>query len=122
MTKKLAKLKRKSKQHVAVYKILKRLYPTARILQDAPIKIGRKTLFIDIYLPRYNLAFEVNGEQHYEYNSFMHKNRYSFQQQKENDSLKRLYCEDNNIRLCVVAYDQDVTTELILNLIKGEEE
>jgi len=117
---KSVKLKRKSKQHVAVCNILKKLFPSARIQQDASIKVGRKTLFVDILLPRYNLAFEINGQQHYEYNSFMHGSRYGFQKKRENDSLKRMYCEDNNIKLCVVHYNDTITEELIMKLIEGE--
>ena len=96
------KLKRKtlSKQsgpHQRAHSILKELYPHSLIYEE--VKIPGSKLRIDLYLPVENLAVEVQGEQHEEYNEHFHKNKMGFLLSKKRDLDKKKWCELNNITL-----------------------
>lgn len=96
------KLKRKSlsKQsapHKRAFCILRELYPHSLIYEE--VKIPGSKLRIDIYLPVENLAVEVQGEQHEEYNPHFHKNKMGFLLSKKRDLDKKNWCELNNIVL-----------------------
>jgi hypothetical protein len=64
-----------------------------------------ENLELDIYNPDLKLAIEYNGSQHYNYNSFMHKNsRDKFQNQQYRDLIKKDLCQKEGITLVVVPY------------------
>jgi very-short-patch-repair endonuclease len=67
---------------------LKELYPNDSILHDYPIKIGLKTLYVDRVICRRKLAFEVDGKQHSEFNTFHHKDAEGFASHKDRDRAK----------------------------------
>ena len=58
----------------------------------------------DIYFPKYNIAIEYNGKQHYEIIDFFGGEE-KFENQQERDNLKRQKCLDNNCTLFEVKYD-----------------
>ena len=62
-------------------------------------------LELDGYNPSLKLAFEYNGEQHYNYKPFFHREGvHNLWEQQERDMLKRYLCKKNNIRLIVIPY------------------
>lgn len=64
---------------------------------------NERNLRIDFYLPKYNLAIEFNGEQHYSYDEgYWTKEEYL--RQLENDDIKKKYCEDKGIELLIIPY------------------
>ena len=63
-------------------------------------------LRFDFYLPDYNLCVEYNGEQHYMDGCFSKKKSLIYTQ--ENDKIKRLFCEKNNINLLIIKYNEDI--------------
>ena len=74
-------------------------------------------LELDCYNSELQLAVEYNGEQHYKYIPFFHKNKEAFYNQKYRDEIKRIRCRDLGIKLIEVPY-----TELnnIENYLKKE--
>lgn len=70
---------------------------------------------IDFYLPKYNTFIEFNGIQHYEYNSFFHRDKDTFKIQIERDKRLKEYCKKNKINLIVIKYDQINKIDKILN-------
>ena len=108
-----------------VVKILSDIYPQEPIAQEYPIKIGAKTLYLDAYLPRLNIAFENDGEQHSKFNKFFHSDIMAFRQQQKNDKLKEEFCEENAIILVRVNFDdkldKEFIVEKILQALKGKE-
>lgn len=52
-------------------------------------------LQLDFYIPEYNAAIEVQGEQHFKENNFFDK----LNEQLKRDNKKRKLCEENNVRL-----------------------
>jgi len=62
-----------------------------------------KGLELDGYNKDYQLAFEFNGEQHYQYIPFFHRNGISdFLEQHFRDIIKRQLCKENNITLITI--------------------
>lgn len=70
-----------------------------------PFKVKRTNyVYIDFYLPRYNLFIEYNGVQHYKYTPKFHRSIYDFDMQVRRDDIVRRYCKDNNITLLEIPY------------------
>lgn len=89
---------KKSGPHLQVREMLNELYPTLRILEEVEIEVKRaKTLYLDFYIPTYNIAIEIDGAHHRELVPFFSKNQVGFVGQQTNDSLKQKWCEFNNI-------------------------
>lgn len=64
-----------------------------------------ENLELDLYNEDLKLAVEYNGAQHYQFNSFMHKNsRDRFQNQQYRDLIKKDLCQKAGITLVVVPY------------------
>ena len=55
-------------------------------------------LELDFYLPKYNIAIECQGNQHFKLNNFFNK-RESFTHRQELDVLKKKLCEENGVKL-----------------------
>ena len=104
-----------SQLHRDVYNLVKECYPNEKIREEEPINVGGKTLYLDIFIPRLKIAVECDGEQHFKFNKFYHTNSAAFVQQKKNDELKNGYCEDNNISLARVKFDDKLTKDLMMD-------
>lgn len=61
-------------------------------------------LELDCYNEELGIALEYNGEQHYKYIPYFHKNKEAFLNQKYRDELKRRMCSDTGIILIEVPY------------------
>jgi len=110
---------RRSARHAEAYESLVRLFGAHKIKEEQPIKIGGHTLFLDLYLPHLALALEIQGAQHYTFNSYMHADRAAFRKQRENDTLKNQWCEEHGVRLLTVGLRDKVNPAALLGLIKG---
>lgn len=60
-------------------------------------------LSFDFYLPDYNTCIEYNGEQHYKSVKIFGGDS-KLKYQKENDKIKKKYCDDNNMKLIIIPY------------------
>ena len=78
---------------------------------------------LDFYLPIYNMAIECHGEQHYKKYRF-EKDDTELRKRQDNDALKRKLCEEHNVKITYVKYDDDVEKVLteILSLRKGRDD
>jgi len=66
-------------------------------------------LYIDFYIPKYDLAIEYDGKQH-----FQDKNAKRLKEQKFRDSIKDIWCQVNNIDLLRISYlEQDKIIKII---------
>lgn len=72
---------------------------------------NKKLLPFDFYLPDYNACVEYDGIQH-----FKPIERFGgiekFVEQQHNDLIKTNFCENNNIKLLRIRYDEDVDIKL----------
>ena len=79
-----------------------------------PVTGSKYNLELDCYNPELRLAVEYNGAQHYVYNTFFHKNKEAFYNQKYRDELKRLRCKELGITLIEIPYTEDRRLEQFL--------
>lgn len=62
---------------------------------------------LDFYIPKYNIAIECQGEQHYRLNKFFGGEN-GFYLRKYKDELKRKLCKEHNVNLLYFNYDDDI--------------
>lgn len=109
------------KSQTKLYEKLKESFPNEEIL----FEVGRNIIpwiglqRFDIYFPKYNIAVEYNGEQHYiEIDHF--GGQLGLSKTIERDELKRQKCKENNCSLFEIRYDyskQDYEN-LVININK----
>lgn len=97
--------------------IVKLIFPNQKIILEHNVaKVGG--LFLDIYLPQLNVAFEFDGEQHFTYNKHFHGSWDAFRASKNRDAAKTLRCQELEIALVRVKYDEQMSKELILDKLQ----
>jgi hypothetical protein len=67
---------------------------------------------LDIYIPELHLAFEFNGQQHYQPVEFF-GGETKFKRQQELDDERRRMCADNGIHLIEVRWDEKLTAKKV---------
>lgn len=96
----------KLKSQTKLYEKLKESFPNEEIL----FEVGNSFIKwidgqrFDIYFPKYNIAVEYNGIQHYIPIEHF-GGQLKFQMQLEYDELKRQKCKENNCTLFEIKYD-----------------
>jgi len=107
-----------SKGAEELLKLVKKLFPHQRVeLEHNVAKHG--ALFVDIYLPRLKIGFEFDGEQHFKYCEHFHGSRENFIKAKRRDQEKDKRCEELGISLVRVAYNENMTEDLVLTKLEG---
>jgi hypothetical protein len=97
--------------------IVKEVFPNQIIVLEHNIG-EHNALFLDIYLPQLLVAFEFDGQQHYTYNRFFHKNPERFLASKKRDKLKSTKCHELGIKLIRIKFDEEITRDLVLTRLK----
>jgi hypothetical protein len=69
------------------------------------------SLELDGYNDNLKIAFEYQGEQHYQLIPFFHKSQQDFQDQQYRDKLTQDYCLANNINLLIIPYQYSYQNE-----------
>jgi hypothetical protein len=111
----------KSKGEVECKRVVEKLFSKGfvKVRPDIlrnPVTGGIKNLELDCYNDEMKLAIEYNGEQHYKYIPYFHKNNEAFLNQKYRDFMKQTLCEKHGITLIEVPYTvsiQDIEKYLI---------
>lgn len=82
--------------------------------------VSKKNVLLeyDIYVPKYKLLIEYNGEQHYERSSLFHKTKSKFNAQVRRDKRKAKLAADNGFNLLVVRYDEPIIYNYILMKVR----
>lgn len=86
--------------------ILKQALPTHRYVKEHYVLYQNTKLFFDFFLPELKLFIEVQGQQHYSFNKFYHRNKVNFNDQVYRDTLKTQYIEENEYKLLVLSYKE----------------
>jgi len=63
-----------------------------------------QNLEIDLFNNDLKLGVEINGDQHYRFIPFFHRNKEAFRNQRYRDEMKKIKCRDNGITLIEVPY------------------
>lgn len=103
-----------SRGQTALTLILKKLIPGEQIINEH--HIGDK-MKLDIYCPKYSIAIEFHGRQHFYYTSRFFESKYEFEEAQKRDIKKVKYCEDNGIALVVFRYNDSLTEESVCERI-----
>lgn len=99
---------KKSGPHLQVREFLHKIFPVTKILEEVQIEVKRnKHLYLDFYLPLYNIAIEIDGAQHREFTPFFSKTQINFANQQTNDKLKEQWCELNQITFIRLRDDEN---------------
>src|SRR5690242_16532731 len=61
-------------------------------------------LELDCYCAELGLAIEYDGQQHYKYNKYFHRNEEGYLKQRYRDEFKKYACKKNGVRLVKVPY------------------
>jgi len=102
--------KKMSRGQTALTAIMKKLLPGEEIINE--YHIGNK-MKLDVYCPRFSLAAEYHGRQHFYYTSRFFESKYDFEQAQKRDEIKAQYCQDNGIALVVFRYCDSLTEKSV---------
>lgn len=116
---------RRKKGHVsrgqgALTAIMQKLLPGEEIRTEEPI--GDR-LRLDVYCPRYDLAAEYHGRQHFFYTEHFHGDIQGFYESQARDEKKIEICRDLGIALVIFRYNdtlsEDVVYERMLDALRS---
>jgi len=102
--------KKMSRGQTALTMIMKKLLPGEEIINEH--HIGDK-LKLDVFCPKYKIAAEYHGRQHFYYTSRFFESKYDFEQAQKRDEKKAQYCIDNGIALIVFRYNDLLTEQAV---------
>ena len=113
----------RSKFHLRARELLSEIFHSYKILEEVKLPgstaLHRKgVLYLDFYIPQIKRAFEVHGQQHYEYTPFFHKSKADFILAKAKDEDKIEWCRLNGIRITELKYsdNKDIWREQIVSI------
>lgn len=118
-TKKFKRKNKRAQQRLLYAKILE-LFPNEQVIEEYNHKIITRqsgvSVKFDIFVPKYSLAFEYQGEQHY---MDIPKAGFSaLSQRQERDKEKEELCREHGITLITIPYWWDESLESIENSIR----
>ena len=97
-----------------------------KYIQEKTFKwlIYKKHLFLDFYLPDYNIAIECQGEQHFKpvdfsYNKDIIKAKKCLEIIQKRDKIKKELCENNGIKIFYINYDENDINSKIKTFINS---
>jgi len=103
-----------SKGEILVSKILKELDLDFKSQHTFEGCVNKRKLVFDFYLPQYQICIEFDGIQHSTPIKFFGGLK-SFNYIKHNDNIKNIYCNENNITLIRINYNQISKIKQLIN-------
>ena len=105
----------RSKLQTEVKRLVRPYWEGQFVYEELPV-LGTR-LSIDLYNATLEVAIEVDGKQHFEYNKFFHGgNRMNFLEQLQRDEKKDSFCRENGItlhRICEGENLEEVVKKLL---------
>lgn len=106
-----------SKGAEELLEVVKEIFPNQKVVLEYNVA-DRGGLFIDIFLPRLNIGFEFDGEQHFRYIEHFHGDVHGFLKAQRRDAEKDELCGEKGIKLVRIAYDEPMTKEFVTQRIE----
>jgi hypothetical protein len=104
------KNKKMSRGQTALTLVMKKLLPGEEIVNEH--HLGDK-LRLDVYCPKYNLAAEYHGRQHFFYTQRFFDTKYEFEEAQKRDEKKMQMCKELGIALIVFRYNDNLSEESV---------
>jgi hypothetical protein len=96
-----------SSLHGDAVSLIEELWPMCSYYEEVIIQISsRRKVRFDIFIPRFNLFVEVQGEQHTKFNSHFYKSKEDFKEALKRDAEKAEFCSLNNFDLIELKYNE----------------
>ena len=113
-----------SSLHRQTLKILSEEYSSYTVFQEYPVQIRNASgvnhyLMFDFYIKEMGMVIECQGEQHFKPNSHFFSGKASFQRMKDNDAMKREWCEVNDLMFIELLFSEKITSSLLKSKIKA---
>lgn len=108
--------KKHFRQEEKLYKVLRELFPDEFIKRHDRRKL--KGLELDFFIYKLNLAFEYDGEQHFDRELCENVFKSNFDEQVKRDRKKDVLCRKERITLIRIKYDEPLTKRHIKKKIK----
>lgn len=89
------------------------------LLPGSKIRGSNRDLYADFFIPTRRLLVEVQGEQHYKFNTFFHKHTINYINSTKKDNNKEQWCSINNIKYLALKYDESDEWEQRISECKG---
>lgn len=104
------KNKKMSRGQTALTLVMKKLLPGEKIVNE--YHLGDK-LRLDVYCPKYQIAAEYHGRQHFYYTQRFFDSKYEFEEAQKRDKKKLELCQELGIALVVFRYNDNLTEESV---------
>lgn len=101
---------RVSRGQAALTYIMRKLLPGEKVVSEE--HIGDR-LRLDVYCPKYKLAAEYHGRQHFFYTEHFHGDKYGFYESQARDARKEELCRQLGITLVVFRYDDHLSEDSV---------
>jgi hypothetical protein len=111
LTKYLKQRGKCSSYHAAARELIEGMFRGYRVYEEVKLPgtvnpAKKATLFLDFFIPEFDLAIEVHGNQHFEFVPFFHKSKAGYIEYQHRDRCKQAWCDKNNIKLLVLRFDE----------------
>ena len=93
--------------HKRARDLIKQLFPFYAINEEIQLVGVPTKLYLDMYIHPLRMGVEVQGSQHYKFNSFFFSSAKDFRESKRRDVMKVDWCELNKIDLVCLPYNED---------------
>jgi very-short-patch-repair endonuclease len=101
-----------------VIQTLKEVFPEIKVKLEKSVVYRGQRLYIDIWVPQFNLVIEVHGRQHDEFVKHFHGDEAGFKSSKKRDSIKEDWAIANGYTFVAIRGDQlPVTKESLLEIL-----
>jgi very-short-patch-repair endonuclease len=104
--------KKMSRGQTALTSIMKKLFPGEIVLNEH--HVGDR-LRLDVFCPKYKIAAEYHGRQHFFYTERFFESRYDFLEAQKRDEKKAQICKELGIELVTFRYNDELTEEAVYN-------
>ncbi len=95
-----------SSLHLKARQLISKFFACKVILEEVPLPGTR--MFADFMIPSDGVMIEVQGEQHYKFNTFHYSSQMDFLKAKKRDRSKAEWAGINGLTLVVFPYNEDI--------------